>query len=396
MSDRPLIICFAGDVWDGNPHSRHHLMRRLVPEFDVLFVEGVPMRGTIMERHELRRIGAKLKRVRQLRTVMPGLHVLRPLPVPPSGEVGRRLQLAVVHAEVIAAIRRRSLSGPRLVWFSQPLLGPLLGRLGERGSILYYQDRYDAFTHVDGGLLRRHLAMLARRCDVSVATAGALASDLKALGVTATLLPHGVDIGRFAQPRAAPADLAGLEQPLIGFVGLIDTYLDLQAIRATADRLTRGTVVLVGGTNIDPRPLAHPRIAMLGQRPYEDVPAYMQAFAVCILPFLDNRLNHGVNPIKLREYLAAGRPTVASDLPEMRPYASVLELAEGAERFPDRVISALDPSNDTEVARARRRAAVQGDSWDDVVDRLRPVLRSLLQSHGPGQAQGTNQRCAES
>ena len=58
---RPVIVCFAGDVWDGNPHSRHHLMRRLARDFDVVFVEGIPMRSIARrDPHELRRVIRKL------------------------------------------------------------------------------------------------------------------------------------------------------------------------------------------------------------------------------------------------------------------------------------------------------------------------------------------------
>ena len=92
-------------------------------------------------------------------------------------------------------------------------------------------------------------------------------------------------------------------------------------MRAIAGSLQHGTLVLVGGLNTDPAPLAHPRIRLLGRRDYADMPAYVQAFDACLVPFARTRLTAGVNPIKLREYLAAGRPTVATELPETVPYA---------------------------------------------------------------------------
>ena len=102
MHSRPTLICFAGDVWDGNPHSRHHLMRRFAGRFEVLFVEGVPMRSVARGRRgELRRVLTKLRGIRGgLRTVAPHLHVLRPVAIPPAGAVGRRLQLLGLRAQV--------------------------------------------------------------------------------------------------------------------------------------------------------------------------------------------------------------------------------------------------------------------------------------------------------
>ncbi len=374
----PVIICFAGDVWDGNPHSRHHLMSRLAPKYSVLFIEGVAMRGAVADRHEIQRIVAKLRRPRVLRTVAPGLHVLRPLPIPPAGRLGRVAQLGILRAEIENAIRRLRLRGPRLCWFSQPLMAPLLGRFGERAAVLYCQDRYDAFSHVDAALIQAHMTTLAARCDRAIATSAKLADDLRRLGADPVLLPHGVDVARFATSSAVPEDLGRLERPRIGFVGLIDDHLDFDAIVEVADSLKRGSVVLVGGTNTDVRRLRHRRIAMLGPRPYAEIPAYLQGFDVCILPFRASRLNEAVNPIKLREYLAAGRPTVTAPLPEVLPYRSGVEIANGPLEFAHRVGVALEPMQDSPAARARRRRLVAAESWDTVAARLDTLLTEVL------------------
>jgi glycosyltransferase involved in cell wall biosynthesis len=372
---RPVVICFAGDAWDGNPHSRHHLARRLCRDFDFLFVEGVPMRAPAADAHELRRIVRKLGSARRsLRTVGPGLHVLKPLPIPPAGRLGRAAQMRELRRSIERACRRVNLDGPRISWFSLPNAAPLRGRLGEGGSLLYYQDRYDAFSHVDSARLRENLVSLARGCDVSIATARHLADDLTQLGADPVLIPHGVDLERFAQPAPAPPDLAGLERPLIGCVGLIDDYVSIAALRAVANSLERGTVVLVGAANVDLAPLRHPRIALLGHRPYDKIPGYVQAFDACLVPFEVNRLTAGVNPIKLREYLAAGRPVVSSDLPEVRPYADVVELVAGPEGFPEAVKRAVS----TAGGETHRQERVAGESWDRVAERVARLLRPLV------------------
>ena len=89
-SERPVIICFAGDVWDGRPHSRHHLMRRLAGRYEILWVDGAFLRSlSRLEQHEWRQLARKLHGF-SLRTVEPHLHVLRPLPIPPAGRLGRQ------------------------------------------------------------------------------------------------------------------------------------------------------------------------------------------------------------------------------------------------------------------------------------------------------------------
>lgn len=376
---KPVIICFAGDVWDGNPHSRHHLMRRLAPRWDVLFVEGVPMRTVAIgsgDGHEWRRVLGKLRQGSSLRTVEPGLHVLRPAPVPPAGRLGRAAQMTALDLQVRFALRRLGLRGPRLSWFSLPIVAPLLSHLGEQASVLYYQDRYDEFSHVDGPLLRAQLAQLAQGCDAAIASADPLADDLRALGADPVIVRHGVEVERFATAAPEPADLADLERPLVGCVGLIDDHMDLSALRAVADGLESGTLVLVGGVNTGVDELRHPRIAMLGRRPYEQMPAYVQAFDCCIVPFAPGKLTEAVNPIKLREYLAAGRPVVSTPMPEVERYRPAVRFAATPEEWVTEVAAALD--DDSDAARAVRRGLVEHETWDAAAVAVEAVLDGLL------------------
>jgi glycosyltransferase involved in cell wall biosynthesis len=376
---RPLLICFAGDRWDGNPHSRHHLMRRFAGEFEVMFIESMPMRSmAATDSLELQRAWRKLRGGVGFRTAAPHLHVLTPPPIPPAGRIGHAAQLATVRCQIAYARRRVRLEGPVLSWFSVPIAAPLRGRLGERGSLFFYQDRYDAFSRVDAPRLRELTASLARGCDACIATSEQLAEDLRRLGGDPVVVHHGVDAERFAGDPRPPSDLAQLERPLVGYVGLLDDYLSFETIRAVADRLRRGTVVLVGDANTDVSSLAHRRIARLGSRPYDTIPAYLAAFDCCIAPFAMNRLTVAVNPIKLREYLAAGRPVVSAPLPAVHEYSDVIELAEDPAGFADAVMRLLDPVHDSPSERQRRRERVAAESWDQVAERIRPMLLGMI------------------
>jgi glycosyltransferase involved in cell wall biosynthesis len=376
---RPTLICFAGDSWDGNPHSRHHLARRFAQHMDVLFVESVPMRSvTRGDRHEWRRVLAKLGRRSSLRTIAPGLHVLRPFPIPPAGALGRRAQLINLRLQVRRACSSLGLGDTRIAWFSLPVAAPLRGRLGEDLDVLYYQDRYDQFTHVDAERLRAQTAQLARECHLAIATSTPLAEDLRAMGAKPMLAPHGVDIEHFATAGAPPTDLAGLERPLVGYVGLIDDHMDFVAVLQVADRLVEGTVVMVGASNVDTTHLRHPRIVLLGHRPYEQIPAYIAAFDSCLIPFAVNELTLGVNPIKLREYLAAGRPVVSTALPELLPYAAAVELVHEGEDFAAAVLRTLVEDYDSPALRKQRRELVAQESWDRVAAQIEQWMMATL------------------
>ena len=375
-----MIICFAGDVWEGRPHSRHYLMRRLAGRYEVLWVDGAFLRSlSKLDRRAWLGLFRKLRRGVGLRTVEPHLHVLSPLPVPPAGRMGRWLRLVALRLQIRRALRRLGLRGERLVWFSLPNVAQLAGRLGERASVFFYQDRYHEFANVDQAQLRADVSALARHCDVSIATAAALADELRALGADPVLVRHGVDLDRFAGEHEAPQDLASFERPLVGYVGRVKEYVWMDAVVAVAERLERGTLVMVGEASADVAPLRHPRIALLGERPPDSMPAYIGAFDCCLIPFIVDPLTEAVNPIKLREYLAAGRPVVSTAIPEVVPYGDVVALAEAPAEFADAVVRALgNPDSDTEEARARRRERVAGDSWDAAAARVEQLLDGLM------------------
>src|SRR5205823_5942351 len=136
------------------------------------------------------------------------------------------------------------------------------------------------------------------------------------------LVQHGVDIEHFAKaydPRTTiPDEVKNLPGPVIGFWGLIADWVDLQLIRHVADAFSGGTVVLLGSATTDLSPLAGARnIRHLGRRPYADLPRYAKAFDVALMPFRVNELTLAANPLKVREYLAAGLPVVSTDIPEV-------------------------------------------------------------------------------
>src|SRR3977135_221725 len=115
-----------------------------------------------------------------------------------------------------------------------------------------------------------------------------------------------------------PAEVKGAPGPIIGFWGLIADWVDLQLIRHVADAFSGGKVVLPGNSSTDMKPLHGARnIRVLGRKPYAELPRYAKAFDVALMPFKVNELTLAANPLKVREYLAAGLPVVSTAIPEV-------------------------------------------------------------------------------
>ena len=194
------------------------------------------------------------------------------------------------------------------------------------------------------------------------------------------LLGNGVEMAHFEAPRPAPADLASLPRPLIGYVGLLSHFLDFGMLEALRRNRRGGTVVLIG----PPSPATdgavaefgrREGVAVLGPRPYEDVPAYMQALDAGVIPFrADDPFVRGINPNKVYQYLAAGIPVVTTpvlDLQESPPDLLFATTTEELTRARDR---ALDAPAD----RARRRALARSHDWDALASRMVNEIEARL------------------
>ena len=151
-------------------------------------------------------------------------------------------------------------------------------------------------------------------------------------------MPHGVDYEHFSKAVShhlpAPADIADIPHPRLGFFGLIRDWVDLDLLADVARRRPDWHLVLIGDSTIDLSPyqcLAN--MHFLGRKPYAELPAYCKEFDAGLVPFKINELTKAVNPIKLREYLAAGLPVVSTPLPEVKACGPWVRIAADAEEF---------------------------------------------------------------
>jgi hypothetical protein len=176
-----------------------------------------------------------------------------------------------------------------------------------------------------------------------------------------TLIGNGVELEHFATPRPAPPELAALPRPRIGYVGLLSHFLDFEVLEALRRARRGGTLVLVGppnpATDGPIRDLASREgVAVLGPRPYAEVPAVMQALDVGVIPFrAQDRYVQGINPNKVYQFLAAGLPTVTTPVQDLDPVFPCLQFAATPSEMTEAVGRALDTRVDPEACRSLAR-----------------------------------------
>ena len=376
------IICISQD-WHGDPTSKTHIMRILAKNNRVLWVNSIGMRRPTASRADFQRIIAKLQRsLTGCQQVEPNLFMMNPLVIPlPGVGLVDRLNAALLVASLRRLCGRYGLERP-LLWTFLPHVSRLLGRLGERLVIYHCVDEYAAFSGVPRDAIIRMERDLVRRAHVVFTSAEKLCDERLALNPNTYFVPHGVDVAHFSRAldpsTVVPDDLRRLPRPIIGFFGLLADWVDLGLIRALAAARRKWSLVLLGKAATDLSPLQDvPNVHILGQKPYSALPGYCRGFDVGIIPFRTNNLTLRVNPLKLREYLAAGLPVVSTPLPEVARYDGLVRLADGTQGFIAAIEAALRERTDS-LAR-RRVEAMQGERWEERVARISAILRKHLQ-----------------
>lgn len=320
---------------------------------------------------------AKLRSFAQgVRSPLPGLHCLTPVYAPfPSSAIARAFNARFVPAFIRFHAKRLGFRNPAYFYF-MPTGVSLQGRLGESVSAYYIVDNYAAFADVEQETMRQLESVALQRADLAFATSQTLVDLRKDVRPDIIPSPHGVDFAHFAQVRdeslPIPEDIAAIPNPRIGFMGgLAHDSVDLDLFARLAIARPQWHIVLFGRILSDvSRLMALPNVHYLGIKSYDELPGYLKALDVAMIPFLINDLTRDLNPIKLREYLAAGLPTVATDLPAMRPYVPHLKCV----MTDDEWIAAIEAYLADPGDRDARQNAVANESWES---RMSAILEHI-------------------
>jgi glycosyltransferase involved in cell wall biosynthesis len=383
------IICFGGeDWWYHHPHSKNHLMRRFARAGNrVVFVNSISMGlPGLTNRDLLPRVARKLRSYAKLaRTTEEGITVVSPAALPFYGSrAARAANRRLLAAQIGMLARRRGLRRP-ILWVAIPTAAEMIGRLGESLVVYHVSDKYDAnlMDHATSpATIRRLHEHAIERADLILYSGRKLLEEAERGRERSFLLEQAVDFEHWSRVGSGEleiaAEVARIPRPRLGYFGAIEPWLiDQELIRRAARERPRWQWVFIGnksrGVEIEGLPNAHflPPVA------YEELPRYAAGFDVCVLPWETERAftSYG-SAIKVREYLATGKPVVISPLPEYEPMRGVLRIARSREEFFRLVEDALAETN-PEAAR-RRQASVAGGTWDARAEWVSGLIEEAL------------------
>jgi glycosyltransferase involved in cell wall biosynthesis len=380
------FVVFSDD-WGAHPSSSQHLFRRIAASHPTLWVNTVGLRPPRWERAEFARAARKVRQ--WLRTRAPTrdtavalkLRVVAPPMLPwMRPPMLRAINRTLAQRSVRRGIDALGLDSPILV-VTAPNGVDAVGALGERAVVYYCVDDFTRWPGVDGAIAECMERELLDRADLVIATSEHLARTRAGTRAPVHVLPHGVDaehFGRASDPATRPLEGVRRGRPVLGFIGLVDERVDAKLLVEVARLRRAWEIVLVGPTDGAPVALRRePNIRWLGPMPYERVPEALAAFDVAVLPYAENELTRAINPLKLREYLASGRPIVATPIPEVVRFRPHVAVAHGAHAFVEACESALDGPRDL---RASRRVLLAGESWESRAERFLELCSLALEA----------------
>ena len=382
------ILCFAPDPWDDIWRNRHQIMSRLARQNLVIYVEPRPYLRQVLAglRQGLIRVSQMGSRTRE---VMPGLHVYSPpLWAPISGREPLASLTRWARERDLEAAMRRLGAGQPILWLVRPDQADLPGRFGEKMCVYHIVDEYSGY----GGLTQeRRQAVLQReqrliaRADVVFVTSPALLQSKGRYNPNTHLVPNAVDYEAFSralEDPTLPADLEALPRPRVGYVGAVNDKVDFALLSELARRHRDWSVVVVGPWAVRedanaPVLRQEPNVHFLGKQDVARVPHYIKGLDICLMPYKLDEWTRSIDPLKLYEYLAAGRPVVSTAIPAAQPFGAWISIAVEGDGFISAAETAL--AQDSAAARVARRAEASRHSWDSRVNVISEQLAAFLQ-----------------
>jgi glycosyltransferase involved in cell wall biosynthesis len=406
LSGRDIILISSID-WDFNWQGHQEIASRLARAGNrVLYVENMGVRSPGL--HDVGRVARRFSHwvgsafdggVRQ---VSRNLYVCSPLILPPFGstirhQLNRRLLLPLI----LRAIRSLRFD-PDIIWTFLPTdtVATLVHMLSNpRGVVVYYciADFAELSPHRDE-MLKSERSII-EISDVIFAQGPQLAERCSRGGRKAEIFPFGVNLNRFTKNNGqgngllvkkrktgsnddATAFMSALPRPVIGYVGGIHRFIDVEMLAAMARARPEWSWVLVGPIQISPRALKLiPNVHLAGPKSHEELPDYISGFDVGIVPYLFNGYTATVVPTKINEYLAMGKPVVSSDLPEVRTFNGKHGVLITSPNRPAEFVASIERAllSPVEEAVVNRRLTVAAlNDWERRFERMSHFIEREL------------------
>jgi len=316
----------------------------------------------------------------------PNITVTRPLKVLPNSlGAGRAMNDRMFRSHVRKVAANLGMKSP-VLWLNPHSAVHMVGKMGERAVIYDITDDWIRLTQSEAlaRLIAQQDTLLCKRADAVIVCSQRLFELKRDLAQNLHLIPNGVDADHYRcvldDTGPMPEETTRWEKPVLGYTGTVHPdRVDLPLVEEIAKQLSAGSIALVGPMHVSAewreRLAKTGRVHFTGPVPYARLPQMMRAFDICITPHRVTPFTESLNPIKLWEYLAAGKPILSTDVAGFRDYPQWVQIVSDAEAFVRASESAL---RELPEKRAERRNEARCHSWEARLDTILEVMEGCI------------------
>jgi glycosyltransferase involved in cell wall biosynthesis len=391
--NQPLIseIGVVGLVyhkWGTYWMTPHHVLTRLANYFHVLWVEPAHDRSGIWNRLWER----TPKELAGIHRIPPGFTVYNPEPWLPEIYTPEWLGKFTRETRIRRGFEKLRRRGCRklLLHLWHPRFASALDVAGYDFSMYHLDDDYSFLPEPPPPDERE--TKVIRRVDQVFAISPGLAERKGKLNPNLSMIPEGVDYRLYSSQIPEPADISNIPRPRVGYTGTLKSQLDWPLLRELSKKHSDWSFVFVGrrstGLKEDGKLLeelsSRNNVYFLGEKSMVALASYPQHFDVCIMPYRVNGYTHNIYPLKLHEYLACGRPVVASRIRSLLDFGHVVRLPGNGGDWSHQLAAALAPTESSANAIGCRRQVAREHDWSEIIYRIASIISARI---GPNLAQ---------
>lgn len=378
------IICISSVDWFPIPTRKQQVMSRLPGYHNILYVEP-PI--TLLSPIKDRGLTFKLSRfMKGNRKIKDNIIVYCPPPILPFGNIFKwinKINQWWIAAFIKRAAQNAEMDNP-LVWTYMPNSYDLVKKMNYKALVYDCVDEHSEYR----GFINKNTMLtmereLIKKCDIVFVTAEGLYDSKSKYNKNTYLITNGVNFELFnsvQDEKIKPhGEVKNLPKPVVGFIGVIQEWIDLDLIFEIAQNNPGLSVLMVGpvGAGVDVEKLKNlTNVYFVGAKKPEILPYYIKIFDVCINPFRQSNLTKNVSPLKFYEYLATGKPIVTVDMPAVREFSDCVLIAKDNREFIYNITEAIE--KDTEELKQKRIEKGKENSWEEKVTTMLDILDERL------------------
>lgn len=374
---------FFGEDWGRHSSTGQFIAAEIAKTRKILWVNSLGLRTPSINISDAIRVVTKLYQFtlnafkkNNKDCLNPSIHVVTPIVIPLyKYKIIRKINKILLSRFLRKQMKRLRVYDPIII-SAGPEGVDVIDELDGKKTVYYCADKYAELPGLDKELVNKLESEIVKKVDIIIATSKALYNELKTKHISTHYIPHGVDFDLFSKALNSSYEgkmlLDGYGKPIIGFIGIIGPHLNYEIIETISAELPDASVVMIGPVEANANPPKGANIYYLGSKQRDELPEYIKCFDVCITPYVSSDRIKYANPTKVREYLAAGCPTVCTPQEEVKYITSGIPFAADGKEFVKEIRYILSEKTDRRLI----SKSISDQTWENKANEIMRLLEN--------------------